>query len=518
MKKIVLLCHEHDMKVATQLVAALRRLVDLNEYEVVRGEQANAFGDRLGQVSETICSAWAVLLVLGTQGFDAEFVNVFRADVQQQMAERGDEFGRLLIRLPHHAEVPTSMRPWVWIDADDWNSGPGGFKSTPGRIVEKLAIKPVWSDGLEIDAGKRLLDSPHPSPLERQFVEVAEMLADGKPLTLMLSPYASVEGMSAGVCPSRVRDELVAAMQDDELRDMVKLRSPPLLWQDHLATLCLLSGCKREEVSSAIEQAVGMIDGDESGQPSGQFDSVAAFVEQLMACSLSNRCVGVPTVTIISVCPGLRMERALIARQCAFERVTLTLGANFRPQLDHHHYRPEEAHRRRAASGDRRPFMPDGHEPAAADDVAFVRLVKVFGSRDLDRGVPSGDLAQSFDLIGQLPQLLQRFVGAVSSGPYVVLGGGLGTPQLQAAHSVLLRAALESGVRRPRLAIVPASTNSPDLLRKAETQQRLTHMTSIPNSGFDRLSVVTGDPVLFLDALTVAFGGSPRSTTAEMAA
>lgn len=523
MKRIVLLCHENELRVAKQLVAALRRLVDPDEYEVVAGGAASAFGDRFEQVSETIQSAWAVLLVLGRDGLDDEFVNVFRAYVQQRIAELGVQFGRLLILLPAHDEVPAHLRPWVSIDAADWTAGPGGFQATPSRIVERLDIRPVWSDGLRIDEAKRLLGSPPPPALERQLVDVAEMLADGKPLTLTLSPYASVEGHSAGTCPSQVRDALVALMKDDELRGMVEHvesihggtpspapRIPPLLWQDHLATLCLLSGCKREEVSTLIQEAVEMADGDMSGKPSGQFDSVAAFVEQLIACNLSNRCVGAPTVTVISVCPGLRMERALIARRCAFERVTLTLGDNFRPQLHHRYYQPEESHRRHAASGDRRRFMPDDREPAAADEVSFVRLVKLFGSRDLDRGVLSGDLAQSFDLIGQLPHLLQRFVGSASSGPYVVLGGGLGTPQLQAAHSVLLRSALEGGVRRPRLAIVPASTNSPDLLRQAETEQRLTRMTSIPNSGFDRLSIVSGDPVQFLDALTVAFGGAPR--------
>jgi len=98
-------------------------------------------------------------------------------------------------------------------------------------------------------------------------------------------------------------------------------------------------------------------------------------------------------------------------------------------------------------------------------------------------------------------------------GPYLLLGGGLGTPPVQAAHAVLLRNALEKPERRPRLVIVPELSASPDPLRQAEVG-RLIRLTSVQNTGLDRMQLVAGDPRCFLDALTVALGGK----LSEMAA
>jgi hypothetical protein len=136
-----------------------------------------------------------------------------------------------------------------------------------------------------------------------------------------------------------------------------------------------------------------------------------------------------------------------------------------------------------------------------------VRLIKLFGSRDLDGGVFSGDFAQIYILLGQLRSLLENFMAPTGVGPYVALGGGFGTPPVLAAHAVLLRSALEKPERRPRLAIVPESSASLDPLRHAEIG-RLLRLTNVQNSGLDRLQILPGDPRRFLDALTVALGGT----------
>ena len=98
-------------------------------------------------------------------------------------------------------------------------------------------------------------------------------------------------------------------------------------------------------------------------------------------------------------------------------------------------------------------------------------------------------------------------------GPYLALGGGFGTPPVQATHAVVLRNALEKPERRPRLVIVPELSASPDPLRQAEVG-RLIRLTSVQNTGLDRMQLVAGDPRCFLDALTVALGGK----LSEMAA
>jgi hypothetical protein len=281
---------------------------------------------------------------------------------------------------------------------------------------------------------------------------------------------------------------------------------PPLLWQDHLATLCLLSGRSREEVANAIDEALGAADGDETGMPSGQFAAIGRFCTALKRAGLP-RCAGLPAITLLTVCPGLRAERALVASGCSFERVALMLGSSARPELHRISYAPTDQQRHRAAAGaSPSAYMPDEHATQAPDEVEFVRLVKLFGSRDLGRGVPSGDLGQSYDLLGQLRSVLENFVDAAGRGPYILLGGGLVTPPIQAAHAMLLRSALDKPEKRPRLAIVPTNSASPDPLRQAEAG-RLSRLTAIPNGGFDRIKVVSGDPVAFLNALTVAFGG-----------
>lgn len=161
--------------------------------------------------------------------------------------------------------------------------------------------------------------------------------------------------------------------------------------------------------------------------------------------------------------------------------------------------------------------MPGKQACRPADEVAHTRLVKLFGSRDLDRSIPS-DFSQTYELLGQLRQILEGFVDAARDGPYIVLGGGLGTPPIQAAHAVLMRHPLETRDSRPRLAIVPSRSASPDPLRQAESLDGVGRIARLPHSGLDRLTLLQGDPLCFLEALLVAFGGERVAPAAAAAA
>jgi hypothetical protein len=513
MQSIALLSHGDDSRLAKALAAELRSLIDITKYQVWQKDGGTtAFDDRLAQVEKAISDAWAVLVLVGAHGVDADFENLAKGAIQQRIVDEGTGVGRLVVTLPGSPELPTALKPWVRVEMID----PLSTRTTAQKVLELLRIRSRWSDQLNMVSATSLIpDGPDKSAMVKNLGDVARLLADGKPLTLMISPYASVEGSDDGSCPSRVRQRLLEMITDDSLRGMLAPLEaaarvnalPPLLWQDHLATLCLLSGRTREEVSRAIEEAISEAEGDETGKAHGQFSAIGRFVATLKASNLP-RSAGLPAVTLLTVCPGLRAERALIANACAFERAALMFGRSARPELHRMTYRPTPLQIARALGGEVA-YMPDGEPCAAADDVEFVRLVKLFGSRDLDRGVPSGDLGQAYDLMAQLRQLLEDFVAAAGSGPYLVLGGGLGTPPVQAAHAVLLRTALEKPQRRPRLAIVPNCSASPDPLRRAEESGRLNRMIAVADSGLDRLQIVTGDPILFLEALGVAFGANP---------
>jgi hypothetical protein len=467
--------------------------------------------------SETLQSSWKRLSKRpgpcwywsGLRGSIRSLLTSYRGAIAQRIADNGARFGRIVIRLPHSVELPGPLRRWVSVQV----TSPAEVRDTAGEILKLLQLRPRWSTGLAVDAGAACLpNGPGRAVMQKHFADVAQMLADGKPLTLMINPYASVENSNDGSCPSKVRHELIKQLKDPSLYGMLAPLEeatnsevlPPLLWQDHLATLCLLSGCTREEIAATIEQAVAAASGDFRGPPSGLFRSIGAFVEQLKLTELP-RITGSPAVTILTVCPGLRVERALIAGGVSFERAAVMLQSGAGPGLHRLTYRPAQLHIDRASGGDPY-FMPEGESPGPANEVELVRLIKLFGSRDLDGGVFSGDFAQVYDLLGQMRLLLENFMAPAGTGPYLALGGGFGTPPVQAAHAVLLRNALEKPERRPRLAIMPEASASLDPLRHAETG-RLVRLTSVQNSGLDRLQLVAGDPRCFLDALTVALGG-----------
>jgi len=512
MKTIVLLYHSSDNKAAKALRASLGRMLDSNQFHVWTRDSRTAYDDAFAQLEDAIQEAFAVLVFVGPQGVDEELQNLAKGPIQQRILEDGRRVGRLRLHLVEDDEPPQWLKPWVPIVAADQ-------RVMAETVLEKLKIKPQWSEGLALDKAAEGFEESKRREMRRHLAEVAHGLADGKPLTLLIGPYAAVEGPDDGSCPSRVRQALIDFIDDDGLKNaLAPLHMaaeagaiPPLLWQDYLATLCILSGRTRDQIADVIGDAVGEAPGDARGKPQGLFKAIANFVMQIRNFDLP-RNANYPAVTILTVCPGLRMERALIARGIGFERVTLLFSGAMRPEVNCMTYDPSPQKRYGAAAGEEF-FMPEGVPRAQADGIEFVRLVKLAGSRDLFKGITGGDLGQNYDLMGELRPHLQDFVAAAGAGPYLVLGGGLSTPPMQAAHAVLLRGALEKIAPRPCLAVVPPSNRSPDLLRKIE-DGRTTRLTQVTNSGFDRLKIVSVEPVKFIEALSVAFGSEARPEAA----
>lgn len=515
-RPIVLLNHPKDVIHAKALKAALSKVIDDNQYEVwQRGEDETALSDVPTQFQDKLEIAAAVIFLVGPEGTnEAAAAGPARTMIWERLEASKRDFGRLVVRLPNAPErdtYPSIIKSWVWIDAPDAPE----FGTVVASITTKLSITTRFR-ALAIDEGLRLLpDGPDRDDLVDQFRQTAQLVGDGKPITLMLGPYASADGEDDHSCPSYIRRRLMGLITDPQLRKILvppketadMPDGPPMLWQDHLATICLLGGSSREDVIKTIARSVREAAGDAKGSPHGLFKSIAAFASQIQ--KRGKRSVGLPGITIISVCPGLRVERALIAAKCDFERVTLLFGTDKGVDLHRKAYRPDGELSQRAQSGEEVNFMPPPTEPNTADQLDFIRIVKPFGSRDLNPGVPSGDLGQAYDALGQLKARLDRLVSAVGSGPYIVLGGGLGTPPLQAVHALLLREALEQAELRPLLAIAPAKSISPDPLRQLETDR----VKSV--GGAAKLQILSSDPGSFIDALTVAFGGAPLSQSPQ---
>jgi hypothetical protein len=465
------------------------------------------------QIENKIGVALAVVVVIGSEGdggITSPAMSLIWNRIETTKARQ--DFGSLVVRLPDAAEPISFLSTWATIKA----AAPMDFRALAEGVAQKLQIPTRFSAALQIDeAVKRLPQGSDRNSLVDQFRQTAQLVSDGKPITLMLGPYASADGGDDHSCPSYTRQRLMDLITDPQLRKILlppkdnddTPDQPPMLWQDHLATICLLSGSSREDVIEVIAQSVRDADGDARGKPGSLFQSIAALAVQIEGRG-SKKSVGVPGITIISVCPGLRMERALVAAGRVFDRVTLLFGTDKGLDLHRAAYQPGAEHIQRAREGEEF-FMPDPSASKTADQPDFIRLVKPFGSWDLEPGVPSGDLGQAYDALSQLKARLDRLVSAAGSGPYIVLGGGLGTPPVQAVHALLLRDALEQPERRPLLAIAPATTSSRDPLRKLETAR-------IKNVGWPKkLKILSSEPVTFIDALTVAFGGEPPLRASE---
>jgi hypothetical protein len=511
MKNILLLFSPSDKSMSKSLAAQLRALLDLEKFAVVSPDSRDAYNDSLTQLSEAIKNAFAILVVVGVNGVELELEKFARGLIQQKIVDDGTRVARLRLHFYPNAEPPQWLKPWVPIEASDCHA-------MAEEILEKLKIKPLLSKDLALDRAAEVFDEKNRREVHKHLSAVAHSLADGSPITLLIGPYAAVEANDDS-CPSRVRQALFDFIDDALLKKTIGQLPiaaasgalPPLLWQDHLATLCLLSGRTREQIADVTAEAVARATGDQIGPPRGLFKAIADFVDQLRSFQLKVR-PGCPAVTIITVCPGLRMERALIACRLEFERATLLIGGNQRPELVHETFEQSSQKARSAAAGDEF-FMSDSKSRLQADEPKFVRLVKLAGSRDLDRGVVGGDFAQCYELIVDLRPLLQDFVAPVGLGPYVVLGGGLSTPPVLAAHSVLLRGALEKIASRPCLAVIPPTHRSPDLLRKIEDGPTA-RLMQVASGGFGRLKIVSAEPQKFINALSVAFGFTARPQAA----
>ena len=513
-KTIVLFSDAKSTLQAGKLGAELRQILDIRQYQVWhRGVDETAYGEVPTQIENKIGVALAVVVVIGSEGdggITSPAMSLIWNRIETTKARQ--DFGSLVVRLPDAGEPGSFLSTWANIKA----ANPMDFRGLAESVAQKLQIPTRFSAALQIDeAMKRLPQGPDRNSLVEQFRQTAQLVSDGKPITLMLGPYASADGGDDHSCPSYTRQKLMDLITDPQLRKILlppkdnddTPDQPPMLWQDHLATICLLSGSSREDVIEVIAQSVRDADGDARGRPGSLFQSIATLAAQIEGRG-SKKSVGVPGVTIISVCPGLRMERALVAAGCVFDRVTLLFGTDKGLDLHRQAYQPGAEHIQRAQEGEEF-FMPDPSASKTADQPDFIRLVKPFGSWDLDPGVPSGDLGQAYDALSQLKARLDRLVSAAGSGPYIVLGGGLGTPPVQAVHALLLREALEQPERRPLLAIAPATTSSRDPLRKLET-------TRIKNVGWPKkLKILSSEPVTFIDALTVAFGGEPPARASE---
>src|SRR6516225_7783380 len=219
MKSIALVSHNSDDRAAKALAAALRPLLDLNEYKLwQKQESITAFGDVPVQLEQAIEDAWAVLVLVGPQGVDQEFANLVQGAIAQRIADNGARFGRIVIRLPHSVELPGPLRRWVSVQV----TSPAEVRDTAGEILKLLQLRPRWSTGLAVDAGAACLpNGPGRAVMQKHFADVAQMLADGKPLTLMINPYASVENSNDGSCPSKVRHELIKQLKDPSLYGML---------------------------------------------------------------------------------------------------------------------------------------------------------------------------------------------------------------------------------------------------------------------------------------------------------
>lgn len=514
-RPIVLFNHPKDVLAARAFKAALNLAIDTDQCEIwQRGEDETANDDLSAQIMEKLGTALAVIFVVSAHGTnDAALSGPENTLIWQRRETADHDFGRLVVRLPEAPErenFPPAIAGWVHVDATSLSD----FSTVVARIVKMLTI-PKRFQGLAIDeAAKVLPEGPGRGDVVEELEQTAEMISTGKPISFLLGPYASADGDDDLSCPSYIRRHLLELITDPALRrilvppkDEPDAPDPvPMLWQDHLATICLLGGSSREKVVDVIQRSVREAAGGAKGTPRGLFRSIAALAAQLQPLGLL-KTAATPGLTIISVCPGLRMERALVAAKCHFERATMRFETEKGIDLHHKVYRPDKDFAAIALNGGKL-FMPEAMEPKTADQLDFIRLVKPFGSWDLEPGVPSGDLGQAYDALSQLKTRLDTLVSAAGSGPYVVLGGGLGTPPMQAVHALLLRDALERAERRPLLAIAAPESRSPDPLRQLEINR-------VKNISPRKLKILSSDPVAFVDALTVAFGGEAPSKTAD---
>ena len=159
MRSIALVRHNSDDRAAKALAAALRPLLDLNEYKLwQRQESITAFGDVPVQLEQAIEEAWAVLVLVGPQGVDHEFANLVQGAIAQRIADSGTRFGRIVVQLPNSAELPGPLRRWVSVQAESLAEA----RDTAGEILKLLELRPRWSTRLAIE-----MQAPRACPADR---------------------------------------------------------------------------------------------------------------------------------------------------------------------------------------------------------------------------------------------------------------------------------------------------------------------------------------------------------------
>lgn len=507
-EKIVFLHHPTHRVDARRLQASLRRKIDDKKYVLYSQDNLSSFGDAPDRLLNAVTQAWAVFVVVGANGPGDELRQLAQGAAKQVLADQGGKERRHTVLLRGVAAPADILPGWPSIAAPD----PLDFDGVAEDMLEGLHLEPPWT--LEVAIKTAVAQVGEANVAQKKLSDVARSLTEGKPLTLMLGPYAVPDIDS---CPSKVRQALLDLLRDQPLYkslvgDAPALKSDfvPVLWTDHLATLCLLAQCDRDKIATTISDVVSAHDGDEYGEPAPLFREVADFVKKFQSYG-PVRSPALPAITIITVCPGLRMERALVSRGIDFERVTMLFGTEGWRELHHKIYRPGEDQKTKAEEGES-DYMPQAQDRQQIDEqnVQFVRLIKLGGSRDLPGSI-AVDFGQTYRMLAEFQTRLEPLVSAAGIGPYLALGAGLATPPLQAAHALLLRTALQKPDRRPQLALIGNSAKLPDPLWQAEVEH-LANLTQTQQSGFDRIEVVEGAPEVFIEALGVAFSGAPGRT------
>jgi hypothetical protein len=490
MKTIVVMHHggRQETAIAARICAQVRHLLDPREYTVVRPTERDWKTTEHTQLHDALATAEGVIVVVGPEGLDAGFENLALASVKQQIKQRGAAFGRLLILLPDVEAAPDLFEGWATeqVEAADVE-----YKTIAEIILKRLGVEPAWSDNLDLESAIGAVNPAVRQIVKPHLEKVARALSTGEPITFFVGPYASTGADDHDDVPRRVRAALAELIDDEDLRSRA-----PALWQDYLATLCLIEGRDKDVVAETINELIGALPGDRDGGESvGVFNALALLITRLRARAPKK--VTKTAVTIISVCPGLRIERAMVAAELAFDRVTFPFRGG-RASQEVARFTPDEYLAGRARVG-AFGFMPEGEEPRA-DEPPFVRLLKIGGS--LDRSPPAGDLAQMFELVSMQSEIAQ-FVSPAKMGPYIMLGGGLATPPVRAAHAVLLRDALR-GTDWSQIALVPSSGETSDPWLRSERG----HESALSKIGnHDRLRVLPTSPTEFVAALNIAFGG-----------
>lgn len=490
--------HPAEKGEAGRLRAALRAAIQPRP-DVWTPASIDAFDDRFAQQARAIEEANAVLLLIGPAGLDDEFLNLTKTQVWSAIAARGRGVGRAVVRFgPAPAALPNELRGWPQVEAGQT------FNEAADLLGRMMRLGLKGAAELRLADAKALLKEVGDHDLMPLTEKLARFVTSGKQLTLFMGPYCHIVDADDLSCPGRVRIALTSLIEDEELHPWLLPRPteadlPPLIWQDHLATLCLGPGGE-QSIEDRIDQTLKMIPGDESGPPQAFCVEMATLAANLLAYHASTqRSEGAPALTIISLSPSLCLERALVAAEVSFDRIVPSLPRGEPRSIVHELFvpTPEQAASARDGENDTL-FMPNAGEKRA--NWSGVRLIKLGGSRDIV-GMPS-DVPRAAQTLAMGNELADSLAG-ISTGAYVALGGGLLTPTAQAVHAALLRPHISITQNLPRFAVLPPVGGSRDPFAGAEAR-RLAGVDRIPGSGYERLSIARGKSLSLIRALAAS--------------